>query len=125
MGNYGKAAVRAVHLYITGPAKDPEQAWTEAICTLTSKASCQKKGCPRDAFLGLCEAGLVKGIPSGHYTDSKENKGYALDAVRILKRGASFAITQTGLWRMVVKESKCHNGQMDVVIGLWSDGLII
>jgi len=39
------------------------------------------KGCPRGAFLELCEAGMIKGIASGKYTRSKRNKEYAIDAV--------------------------------------------
>ena len=34
----------------------------------------------RGAFLGLCEEGLVKGIPAGKYSASKDNKQYAVRA---------------------------------------------
>jgi hypothetical protein len=49
--------------------------------------SAQKKGCPRGAFLGLCEEGLVKGIPAGNYTTSKDNKAYAVRAAELLITG--------------------------------------
>jgi hypothetical protein len=43
----------------------------------------RKKDCPRGAFLGLCEEGLVKGIPAGKYTASKDNKAYAVRAAAL------------------------------------------
>lgn len=52
---------------------------------LAKEHQVKKKGCPRNAFLGLYEEGLVKGIPSGNYTRSKKNKEYAIKAVKILK----------------------------------------
>jgi hypothetical protein len=46
----------------------------------------KKKGCPKGTFLGLCEEGLVKGIPKGNYTKSVKNKKYAIKAVTVLKQ---------------------------------------
>ncbi|MGN7083037.1 DUF6979 family protein, partial [Neisseria sp. P0001.S005] len=42
--------------------EDMEQAWTEIAASFPIKESIRKKGCPKNAFLGLCRAGLVKGI---------------------------------------------------------------
>jgi hypothetical protein len=44
----------------------PVARWESAMEKLypTSEAA-RKKGCPRGAYLGLCEEGLVKGIPAG------------------------------------------------------------
>ena len=41
----------------------------------------QIKGCPKNAFLGLCEEGLVVDIEKGYYTErstSHKNKDYAI-----------------------------------------------
>ena len=85
MGVYGESAVRAVELIRTGECPDPPAAWeraTEEICCSPSTAA---KTSPRCAFLGLCEEGLVAGVPAGTYTTSILNKQYALDAVVYLR----------------------------------------
>lgn len=86
----------------------------------------QEKGCPRGAYLGLCEAGLVAGIPAGKYTRSRDNKRYALRAVELLVAEPSLAETEPkDLWERVMDgESKAYNSQMDVVLALWHSGLI-
>lgn len=90
----------------------------------TSPAA-RNKGCPRGAFLGLCEEGLVKGIPEGHYTAAKNNKAYAVRAAALLLEGAqSWSIGS--LWRAVADDpAKEHNSQMDIVLALWKNGLIV
>ena len=85
----------------------------------------RKKGCPRGAFLGLCEEGMVKGIPPGQYASSKENKAYAVRAATLLAEGTqSWSIS--ALWQAVTNDpGKAHNSQMDVVMALWKNGLIV
>ncbi len=85
----------------------------------------RKKGCPRGAFLGLCEEGLVKGIPAGHYTASRDNKAYAVRAAALLaERTQTWSIGS--LWRAVTDDpEKIHNSQMDIVLALWKNGLIV
>jgi hypothetical protein len=62
-------------------------AWkNSARAVFPDRESSQKKGCPKDAFLGQCEANLIEGIPRGRYTRSVLNKQYALDAVEFLKK---------------------------------------
>jgi hypothetical protein len=105
---------------------DPVAAWNSAMDTLypTSHAA-RKKGCPRGAFLGLCEGGLVKGIPAGRYTSSKDNKDYAVRAAALLIEGKQDWST-SALWRAVTDDpEKVHNGQMDVVLALWNNDLIV
>ena len=84
----------------------------------------RKKGCPRGAYLGLCEEGLVKGIPPGHYTTSKNNKAYAVRAAALLAEGRQGWSTSS-LWQAVTNDpEKAHNSQMDVVMVLRKNGLI-
>ena len=91
---------------------------------LTSAAA-RKKGCPRGAFLGLCEEGLVKGILAGHYTTSKDNKAYAVRAVALLTEGTQHWST-SALWQAVTNGAeKAHNSQMDIVLALWNNDLIV
>lgn len=126
MANYGDAAVRAAKL-ASGEGLAPEDAWRRsAEAAFPNSLASQVKGCPKGAFLGLCEAGLVKGIPRGDYTRSQMNKQYAVNAVAALRRTPALAHDRTALWQTALGSAgvKNHNGQMDVVIALWISGLI-
>jgi len=127
MNSYGKAALEAVRLFTNGIAKNPRDAWEKATAQIFGKGtSSQKKPCPRNAFLGLCEDGLVKDIPSGQYTRSQKNKKYALNAVKTLKQNPELSRDKHSLWNAVLAgKQKTHNNQMDVVIALWNEELII
>jgi hypothetical protein len=108
---------------------NPTDAWYEAALESIASESSRLKGCPREVFLGLCAEGVVKGIPRKPYTDSKENKRYAIKAVELLRNEPSLGEgTAGGLWNRVLKELKKekvnHNQQMHVVLALWTRGLI-
>ena len=154
MGVYGESAVRAVELIRTGECPDPPAAWDRAAGeTCCSKSTAAKTG-PKCAFLGLCEEGLVEGVPAGNYTTSILNKQYALDAVLYLreaeeKRRAKGGRREPGT-EMPAQEAPpapppapghryvptpmalwrhvnagvAHSGQMDVVVTLWKEGYI-
>jgi hypothetical protein len=122
---YGEAALMAVRL---GPSagSTPVARWETALEELypTSPVARKKSG-PRGAFLGLCEEGLVKGIPAGEYTDSKTHKGCAIRAVGLLAQGTQHW-SRSALWQAVAGDAKKEeNGQMDVVLALWKNGLIV
>ncbi len=104
----------------------PVDRWASAIEKLyPSSPTSQRKSSPRGAFLGLCEEGLVKGIPPGHYAATKENKDYATRAVALLVEGTQHWSTSS-LWRAVTNDSeKAHTSQMDVVMALWKNDLIV
>ena len=126
MNNYARAAIRAVELYKSHRMASPRQVWEEATAEIFGWGTpSQVKACPRDAFLGLCEEGLIRSIPRGQYTKSSKNKRYALDAVTILKGDPRFVAYPSALWKKVVKGArKAHNQQMDVVIALRGEGLL-
>lgn len=122
---YGEAALIATR---QGSSADvnPVARWESAMERLypTSPAA-RKKGCPRGAFLGLCEEGLVKGIPAGHYTASKDNKAYAVRAAALLTEGKQSWST-SALWQAVTNDpEKTHKSQMDIVLALWKNNLIV
>jgi hypothetical protein len=125
MGKYGECAVLAVDR-ITNSLEDPKTAWKNAAFAVfpLSKSS-QAKGCPKGAFLGLCGEGFVKGVVQGQYTKSKDNKRYALDAIKILKNTPRLSEDPYALWHAVPSHASHDNGQMDVVISLWRNGLIV
>lgn len=126
MGKYGESAIMAVKLYCEGQARSPLDAWEQATLHFFSNSSSgRNKCCPKGAFLGLCQEGLVKGIPPGEYTTALDNKRYAVDAVAFLKCDPSLAENRTVLWNAVMRgKTKKHNQQMDVVVSLWDNGLI-
>jgi hypothetical protein len=122
---YGKTAVLAVRSY----QKDGEialiSAWNQAIAIYTTSPSSRTKACPREAFMGLCHAGLVAGIPPTHRAAITKNGRYAIEAVKLLQKLPQVAMGPTELWRRVVGEGKQPNGQMGVVLALRRAGLII
>jgi hypothetical protein len=126
MGKYGLAAVKAVELMHSEELNDPIDAWNVATGELFGIGSSgQFKGCPKGAFLGLCEEGLVKGIISGYYTRSYKNKSYAIKAVQLLKKNINKNYTEEDLWNEILSgELKSYNQQMDVVLSLWNNNLI-
>jgi hypothetical protein len=127
MARYGDAAVRAVALVRQGDEQSPVRAWDIAVVeAFPHSKSSQEKGCPRSAFLGLCESGRVKGVPAGTYTRSKKNKEYALIAMDLLKQNPALASDVSLLWNMVVAGApKAPNHQMAVVGALWTADLLL
>ena len=84
MNKYGLTALKSVENF-----KDSYtilEIWSQSAKEIFKTKSSQEKSCPKNAFLGLCEEGLVKGIKKGKYTKSVKNKNYALQAVEILKK---------------------------------------
>ncbi len=125
MGKYGSAAIKAVSYIIKKYTSNPVEAWNNATIEIFGKDTpSQKKSCPKGAFLGLCESGFIKGVKSDKYTNSIENKKYAVEAVKILKNNPQMSKNEPGLWFMVAG-NKTHNQQIDVVIALWNTQLIL
>jgi hypothetical protein len=122
---YGEAALMAVQQGTSGGIS-PIARWESAMENLyPTSSTARKKSCPRGAFLGLCEEGLVKGIPAGLYKASKENKAYAVRAVTLLTQGTQHWST-SALWRAVTNGvDKAHDSQMDIVLALWNNDLIL
>jgi Family of unknown function (DUF6979) len=126
MGKYGESAILATHSILLGRTTSPIEGWEIAVAEMyPDSPSARVKGCPKNAYLGLCEAGEVKGIPAGSYTTSVCNKQYALRALSFLRSDPLFSGDSTALWHMVMNEKVVHhNGQMDVVLALWKKGLL-
>jgi hypothetical protein len=126
MEKYGEVAIGATEL-VRSSGSAPQVAWEEVVRSVFPESnSLQDKGCPRGAYLGLCEDGFITGIPSGSYTKSRDNKGYALRAVEILEAEPTLADAGPKvLWDRVMNgQSKVYNSQMHVVLALWQRGWI-
>jgi hypothetical protein len=126
MGKFGQVAVEATHRLNSAEVSDPREAWHSAAQTLLSySTSMMRKNCPRNAYLGLCEVGLVKGAPRGPWITSEDNKLYAVRAVEALRTDPTWLNRPMLLWRVVSQsQTKAPNNQIDVVFALWRNGLI-
>jgi hypothetical protein len=130
MGDYGKVAIKATALVAARDVDSPKAGWVRAAQEIfPGKIPSQEKACPQCAYLGLCEDGLVSGVTPGRYTKSKDNKRYAVNAVKILIRSESRIESHSDkdaqeLWEEVAP-GKTHNQQMDVVLSLWRNNLIV
>ena len=122
MSDYGELARFAASAARQG--MNPVEAWkASALEVFPTQKSSREKGCPRCAFLGLAEEGLIKGVPSGSYTRSKDNKRYALAAVNLLRTNPSIAGDTDKMWQAIMAGTeKQHNEQMVVVSALWQNG---
>lgn len=127
MGKYGEAAKKAVKYLHEHEQMTPNNAWSQATIEIFGEGtSSQKKGCPQNTFLGLCEQSLIQGVPSGVYTNSIKNKEYGLKAVKILsEKKYKKPINHRVLWKEVIGDQDTkYNSQMDVVLALWNEGMI-
>ena len=122
---YGEAALMATREG-SSAGFSPVARWESAMQRLyPSSPTARRKSCPRGAYLGLCEEGLVKGIPAGHYTASNDNKDYAVRAAALLAEGKQ-SWSVSALWRAVTNDpERAHNNKMDIVLALWKNGLIV
>lgn len=121
---YGEAALIAARLDVPERVSAAER-WDVAVRQLyPEKPYMQKKSAPKAAFLGLCEAGLVRDVPSGVTSPGHRNKVYAVKAVELLKAGTHRTVSS--LWADVSAGDELeHGAQMDVVLALWKNGLVI
>lgn len=122
MNKYAKIAIECIENFQV--SHSIKETWLKYAKKNCKTKSSQEKGCPRNTFLGLCEEGLVKGVPKGNYTNSVKNKEYALKAIEILKWQKTTTFSQKELWEKLVLGEKKHNSQMDVVLALWKNDLI-
>jgi hypothetical protein len=76
MGIFGKAALDAVEFIRKKETQKPVEAWDKAIKHLTESAKTRKKGCPKNAFLGLYEKDLISVIHPDSNACFVENKTY-------------------------------------------------
>lgn len=128
---YGKVAIETTK-YIQETRECPKKVWqnfAEKIFGVGTHGA--NKGCPRNAYLGLCADGLVTNVSEGNYiSDGNLEKLYAVQAVRILRRDQSLENQPKELWKKVMIDTgkdpnKTHNSQMYVVLALWHEGMIV
>lgn len=118
----------AVRMELYGKALSAGERWEDAVRKAYPTTPIgQKKSGPRQAFVGLCEAGLVKGVEADEAAPAtsavNRNKAFAVKAVELLRAGTHKTVTE--LWGAVTDGDEVeHASQMDVVLALWKNGLI-
>jgi len=123
MNKYNQAAIKAVELMHKDLCHSPIEAWKIATAEVFGEGTWgAKKGCPKNAFLGLCEEGYIKGISSGVYNSRRDskNKRYVVKAASIIKEQPDFLNNKKELWNQVTEGNRIsHNYQLDVLEALW------
>ena len=125
--DFGIFAVMYVKQLIEENKRPSIDGWKKFIYMQTKNSTKANKGCPRVAFLGLCEEGYIKNIPVGRYLKKAncKNKQYAIDAIEILKKDDSLKNNPKKLWELIPNHPNLHNSQMNVVCSLWNADLIV
>jgi len=123
---FGYSTVKAVELYKNGQANTPREAWEKAAYEVLEKRVYVEKPCPKSAFLGLCEEGLVDGIPPGNYTRSEKNKSYAIEGLKYLRENPEIQYDMKKFWEIIGPKPKIsYNPQLDIVVQLWNNNMIV
>lgn len=123
MNKYGLIAIKSTQNFKENYSIT--EIYSRTAQVIFDSKSSQEKSCPKTTYLGLCEEGLVKGIPKGKYTKSVKNKEYALKAIKILKQNTKTSFLPKELWEKLELKDKRHNSQMDIVLALWNEKLIV
>lgn len=127
MSNYNKYGLVAINVVKSG--NEPIIGQKNAIKKVYKTKSSREKGCPKSAFLGLCEDGLVRGIKASKYLINSKtnlNKKYALLAITFLSKNPE--LSKKELWSKIktcLGISKIHYSQMDVVFALFEGNLLV
>lgn len=125
MAMYGRAAVAAARMLEEGTLSNPESAWKRAISLETKSSESRRKSCPRGAFLELCAAGVIPGFEGRPSLLRGSNAEYAVRMLEAVRADEQVLSDPDRLWRTAVgREKKKENGQIDVVVSLWKEGLI-
>src|SRR5262249_3329650 len=127
MSGYGELAVDVARRCAAEPTRSLASTWHEmAERAFPTKPSKWTKGCPKSSFLGLCEDGFVDQIPTGSYTSSIKNKGYAITAAIELCERKGVPDDWAEWWRIATHGSGIsQNHQLEVVSALWRKGLLV
>ena len=121
---YGRAAISAARMLGEGTTTDPARAWDRAISRETDSSESRRKSCPRGAFLELCTAGVVKGCEGKPSLLRGSNGEYAIEILNVIRTDEDLISDRQGLWRVAAGKGKKENGQVDVVVSLWKEGLV-
>ena len=111
MNKYAETALKAAKYIEEG--YEPKIAWDKASKEMFAPGSpAQKKGCPKNAFLGL-------------YGISSKNAEYSLKGLDYLRKNGVNNIDEKNLWNIITNNThKAYNSQMHVLLALFRSGYI-
>lgn len=120
MTKYTEAAITTAKRCQGSIRPDIKAEWRKAI----EELSAYDEGCPRSAFIGLCEEGMIKGIRPGSYglRTSNKNKYYAIAAANLVLSGNN--TDPKSIWKEVTKSEIQAHDQVSIVIALHESGLL-
>ncbi|EPF16736.1 Uncharacterised protein [Cedecea davisae] len=120
MTKYTDAAIKTVMRCQGSLTPDIKAEWREVIKELQA----YDEVCPRCAFIGLCEEGMVKGIKPGRYglRKNNKNKAYAIAAANMILSGQ--ASDKKVIWRKITETEIQAHDQVNIVIALHNNGLL-
>lgn len=126
MGVYGEIARAAAGL-ASQAGLAPLDAWRSAVHARYPDPAMRRNAlrhtCPKGAFLGLCQAGHVRGVGPGGAVRSVKSRQYALAALEKLRNNPALAADKTRL-EAEVFGGRTPNDEVDVVLTLWREGLL-
>lgn len=80
----------------------------------------------RAAFLGLCEAGRIKGINKGHYSGRSKTKQATMKAITIVQESPEISSNPKHIRRIgPLFPGTSSFGPRDIIAGLIEHGLLI
>ena len=126
MTQYTKVAIKVIENIKENPTLRPDEEWERIIKLDIKSVTSQNEPCPKGTFLGFCENGNVMGIQKGNYTDSINNKKYAIEGLRLYKINPQLSITNLWIDTLSSLNEVCKrpNGQMSIVVDLYNKGYI-
>lgn len=120
MTKYTDAAITTAKRCQGSNRPDIKAEWRKVIKELKA----YDEGCPRSAFIGLCEEGMIKGIEAGSYGLRKlnKNKAYAIAAANLVLSGHD--TDPKAIWQKVTKTDIRAHDQVGIVIALHDNSLL-
>ncbi|PYE55303.1 DUF6979 family protein [Deinococcus yavapaiensis] len=102
---------------------EPAQAWSKAADDVECAPSVRSKGCPRSAFVGLAQAGYIRGYqPQRVAASLSQNASYCVTGARILADKPALGNNRFQLWNAIREQEgvdrQSQNGVVDVLLAL-------
>ena len=130
MTKIGRVAVRAQILASGG--LHPVEAWIGSLDEFYVGAQLLNQlqhTCPKWAFAGLCDRGVVRGVSAGSCGEAvgKRSAQFALDALEMARRDSALVTDKRELKHRVFgrpgsDDYRRPNGEVEVLLGLWEAG---
>lgn len=102
--------------------EEVQEIWMKNCKKVGLAENTSKKGCPKNAFLGVIRYTSLKLKIDWRTIKINKNQNYAMEAIRKIKE-INKIWRPLELWKAIDKEIN-HDGQMNIVLILWKKGMI-